>query len=143
VAERHVKYSFLLPVGLSEKIHKVCELHHLKPSNLFRQLIIGGIDAWLSSHPPRVISLTLDDPSALPIDLDPRIRPAVRLACELWGLDASGVLSMVLRDHLAAYIKVGKQRRDELEPLLAELEEEAPEPSGPSEEPTQGAPPEE
>jgi hypothetical protein len=122
VAERNIKYSFLLPVALSDKIHRVCELHHLKPSDLFRQLIIGGIDAWLTTQPPPVIPATAEEPGTTPIQLDHRIRPAVRIACDLWGMNESVLLSMVLRDHLAAYIKQGKEKRDELAPLLAELE---------------------
>jgi hypothetical protein len=122
VAEQGVKYSFIMPVVLSEKIHRACELHHLKASYLFRQLLMGGIDSWLGTQPPRVIPGPPEEPGEAPIQVDHRIRPALRLACELWGMTESVFLSMVLRDNLAAYIKQGKVKRDELAPLLAELE---------------------
>jgi hypothetical protein len=117
-----VKYSVILPADLSEKIRRACELHRLKPSHLFRQLLMAGIDSWLTTQPPPVIPTTAEEPGTAPIQLDHNIRPAVRIACELWGMSESVLLSMVLRDHIAAYIKQGKEKRDELAPLLAELE---------------------
>jgi hypothetical protein len=127
-----VKRSFILPTDLDEKMHRACELHRLKPSDLIRQLILAGIDAWLNTQPPCVVAPTPQEPGTAPIQLDHRIRPAVRIACELWGMTASAVVSMVLRGHLVTYIKQGKLKRDELAPFLAELDA-AREPPGPGE----------
>jgi hypothetical protein len=127
-----VKRSFILPTDLDEMMHRACKLHRLKPSDLIRQLIIAGIDAWLNTKPPRVVATTLGEPGTAPIQLDRGIRSAVRIACELLGMDESALLSVVLRDHLSAYIRQGKEKRDKLALLLAELEA-APEPPGPGE----------
>ena len=132
MAKEGVKRSFILPTDLDEKMHRACELHRLKPSDLIRQLILAGIESWITTKPPRVVAATPEEPGTAPIQLDRGIRAAVSLAGELLGMDEGVLVSVVLREHLAAFIKRGKAQRDELTPLLAEPE--APrEPPGPGE----------
>jgi hypothetical protein len=133
VSVRDRKYSVILPPDLNEKFSRACKIHHLTPSSLFRQLILGGIDPWLSTEPPLVVAPTPEEPGTAPIQLDRGIRPAVRIACELLGMDESVLVSMVLREHLAAFIKQGKLKQDELAPLLAQRDAAPEEPSEPGE----------
>jgi hypothetical protein len=129
VSVRDRKWSIILPDDLNEKFVKACRITHFSPSALVGLLIEEGIDPYLSTEPHLLDPSTSEELGKAWIQLDRGIRPVVRSACQLLGMDESVLVSMVLREYLAAFIKQSKLKQDELAPLLGQRDAAPEEPS--------------